>query len=123
MTSRTVYRELATAGLLLASYPFDLLSRQGERFLPRVGFIHDPVILAHGLGGSRANFLAFAAYIRLTGFSNITFFEYPRSRAQSLAESAKRLGMLIEEVAPEGGVHLIGHSLGGTISRQFTAMA
>ena len=123
MTSRTVYRELATAGLLLASYPFDLLSRQSERFLPRLGLIRDPVILAHGLGGSRANFLAFAAYLRMTGFLNISFFEYSRLQSQSVAESAKRLGMLAEEVAPSGGVHLIGHSLGGTISRRFTAMA
>jgi len=124
MTSRTVYRELATAGLLLAAYPFDLLSRQSERFIPpRLGLIHDPVILAHGLGGSRANFLGFALYLRMIGFSHIRFFEYSRAQSQSIAESAKRLGTLIEEVAPAGGVHLIGHSLGGTIARSYTAMA
>ena len=123
MTSRTVYRELATAGLLLASYPFDLLSRQSERFIARLGLIDDPVILAHGLGGSRANFLGFAVYLRMIGFSNIRFFEYSRSQSQSIAESAKRLGTLIEEIAPSAGVHLIGHSLGGTIARNFTAMA
>lgn len=119
MTSRTVYRELATAGLLLASYPLDLFARQGERLMPRLG--GDPVVLAHGLGGSRANFLAFAAYIRLAGFSNIAFFEY--SRWQSVADSAKQLGELVEQVAPDGGVHLIGHSLGGTIARRFSATA
>jgi pimeloyl-ACP methyl ester carboxylesterase len=123
MTSLTVCRELATAGLLLASYPVDLVTRQSERFLPRFGSVRDPVILAHGLGGNRANFFAFAAYLRLTGFSNIVFFEYSRMQSQSVAESAKRLGMLVEEIAPAGGVHLIGHSLGGTISRRFTAMA
>jgi pimeloyl-ACP methyl ester carboxylesterase len=123
MTSRTVYRELATAGLLLASYPFDLLSRQNVRFPACAGLATDPVILVHGLGGSRTNFLAFAAYIRMTGFLNVSFFEYSRRQSQSVAEAAKRLGMLIEELAPAGGVHLIGHSLGGTISRRFTAMA
>ena len=123
MTSRAVYRELATVGLLLASYPFDLLSRHSEPFIPRVGLIHDPVILAHGLGGSRANFLGFSVYLRMIGFSNIGFFEYSRSQSQSIAESAKGLGTLIEEIAPDGGVHLIGHSLGGTISRRYTAMA
>src|SRR5580704_10035798 len=123
MTSLTVCRELATAGLLLASYPVDLVARRSERFLPRFGSVRDPVILAHGLGGNRANFFAFAAYLRLTGFSNIMFFEYSRLQSQSVAESAKRLGMLVEEVAPAGGVHLIGHSYGGTISRRFTAMA
>jgi len=123
MTSRTVYRELATAGLLLVSYPFDVLTRHGERFIPRRGLIPDPVILVHGLGGNRANFFAFAAYIRMTGFLNVSFFEYSRSQSQSIAESAKRLGTMLEEIAPGGGVHLIGHSLGGTISRSFTAMA
>jgi pimeloyl-ACP methyl ester carboxylesterase len=123
MTSLTVCRELATAGLLLASYPVDLVARRSERFLPRFGSVRDPVILAHGLGGNRANFFAFAAYLRLTGFSNIMFFEYSRLQSQSVAESAKRLGMLVEEIAPAGGVHLIGHSYGGTISRAFTAMA
>jgi len=123
MTSRTVYRELATAGLLLASYPIDVLTRPGERFLPRLGLIRDSVILVHGLGGNRANFLGFAAYLRLTGFCNVSFFEYTRMQSQSIAESAKRLGILVEELAPAGGVHLIGHSLGGTIARRFAAMA
>ena len=119
MTSTTVYRELATAGLLIASYPLDLVARQGERLLPHLA--GEPVILVHGLGGSRANFLAFAAYIRLTGFNNIIFFEY--SRWQSIADSARQLGELIDKIAPEGGVHLIGHSLGGTISRRYAATA
>ena len=123
MTSRTVYRELAIAGLLLAWYPIDLLTRPSERWFARIGYSQDPVILAHGLGGNRANFFAFAAYLRMTGFSNVRFFEYSRLQSQSVAESAKRLGMLVEEVAPGGGVHLIGHSLGGTIARRFTAMA
>jgi pimeloyl-ACP methyl ester carboxylesterase len=123
MTSRTVYRELATAGLLLASYPIDVLTRPGERFIPRLGLIRDPVILVHGLGGNRANFFAFATYLRMTGFLNIHFFEYTRAQSQSIAESAKRLGIMIDDMAPAAGVHLIGHSLGGTISRRFTAMA
>src|ERR1700720_2546831 len=121
MTTQTVCREIATGGLLLASYPLDMFARQGERLVPRLGLASDPVILAHGLGGSRSNFLAFAAYVRMTGFSNIHFFEY--SRWQSVSDSAKQLGDLIREIAPDGGVHLIGHSLGGTISRRYAAMA
>jgi len=124
MTSRTVYRELAILGLLLASYPFEVLSRQVERYLPRLGSAEDdPVILAHGLGGSRAHFLAFAAYLRMSGFSNVRFFEYSRSQSQSTAESAKRLGTLVEDLDAPRGVHIIGHSLGGTIARRFTSMA
>lgn len=123
MTSRTVYRELTIGAFLLAAYPFELISRSTERFLPRIGLIHDPVVLAHGLGGSRAHFLAFATYLRMIGFSDVRFFEYSRSQSQSTAETAKRLGTMIEEIDAPAGVHIIGHSLGGTIARRFTAMA
>lgn len=119
MTATMVCREIAAAGLLLASYPLDLVARRSERLLPRIG--REPVILVHGLGGSRANFLAFAGYIRMTGFLNIHFFEYPRG--QSVADSAEQLGAFVRGVAPERGVHLIGHSLGGAISRRFASSA
>ncbi len=119
MTRETVIREIATAGLLLASYPLDLLARRGERLLPRMG--RETVVLAHGLGGSRANFLAFAGYIRMAGFLNVEFFEYPRW--QSLEDSAAQLSAFIDKLAPGGGVHLVGHSLGGTIARRFAAAA
>lgn len=119
MTRETVIREIATAGLLLASYPLDLLARRGERLLPRIG--RETVVLAHGLGGSRANFLAFAGYLRMAGFLNVLFFEYPRW--QSIDDSAAQLGALVRTISPDGGVHLVGHSLGGTIARRFAASA
>lgn len=119
MMRETVIREIAAAGLLLASYPLDVLARRGERLLPRVG--RETVVLAHGLGGSRANFLAFAGYIRMAGFLNLEFFEYPRW--QPIEDSAAQLRAFVDKVAPEGGVHLVGHSLGGTIARRFAASA
>jgi pimeloyl-ACP methyl ester carboxylesterase len=116
MNSRTVIRELAAAGALLASYPLDLIARQGEPLLNSES--SEPVILAHGLGGSRANLLALATYLRMAGFANITYFEYPRW--QPIADSAEELGAMVREIAGEhGGVHLIGHSLGGTIARRY----
>lgn len=119
MTREGVIREIAAAGLLLASYPLDAIARRGERLLPRLG--RETVVLAHGLGGSRANFLAFAGYIRMVGFPNVEFFEYPRW--QSIDESAAQLRAFVDEIAPEGGVHLVGHSLGGTIARRFAQSA
>ncbi len=73
MTREGAMRDVVTAGILLASYPLDLLARRGERLLPRLG--RETVVLAHGLGGSRANFLAFAGYLRMTGFPTIEVFE------------------------------------------------
>jgi pimeloyl-ACP methyl ester carboxylesterase len=119
MTPRTVYHEIAAAGLLLASYPLDIIARPGERLIPKFG--RELVVFAHGLGGSRSNFLAFSGYLRLAGFNNFAFFQYPVR--QTLGESAEQLEQLIDEKSPDGTAHLIGHSLGGTISRLFASRA
>ena len=120
MNSRTAMRELAAAGALLASYPLDLIARRGE---PLLNSQHsEPVVLAHGLGGSRANLLALATYLRIAGFGNISYFEYPRW--QPITDSAAELGGMVRALADEhGGAHLIGHSLGGTIARHYASGA
>src|SRR5437588_6422877 len=99
MTATTVYREIAAAGLLIASYPLDLVARRGQQLLPHLDLLDghlesEPVILAHGFGGSRANFLAFAAYMRLAGFGKIAYFEYPRW--QSITDSAAQLRLMAQ---------------------------
>src|ERR1700689_2490361 len=81
----------------------------------------EPVILIHGFGGSRSNLLALAAYLRLAGFDNVSYFEYPRW--QTLGDSAAQLGRLADEKSGGRGVHLIGHSLGGTVARRYAASA
>jgi pimeloyl-ACP methyl ester carboxylesterase len=115
MNSLTVVRELAAAGALIASYPLDFIARRGESLLgPGTS---EPVILVHGLGGSRANLLALGTYLRMAGFDRIEYFEYPRW--QSVYDSAALLRARVEEREDAGGVHLVGHSLGGTIARHF----
>src|SRR5260370_37228240 len=81
----------------------------------------EPVILLHGFGGGRSNLLALAAYIRLSGFDNVSYFEYPRW--QTLTDSAAQLGRVAEEKSGGDGVHLIGHSLGATVARRSAAVA
>jgi pimeloyl-ACP methyl ester carboxylesterase len=117
--SRTVITEIAAAGALLGSYPMDWLVKRGEPY--RCEPSSESVILLHGFGGSRSNLLALAAYLRLAGFDNVSYFEYPRS--QTLADSAERLGRFAEEKSGGNGVHLIGHSLGGTVARRYAANA
>jgi pimeloyl-ACP methyl ester carboxylesterase len=119
MNSRTVITEIAAAGVLVSSYPLDWLARRSEPHLCEPS--SEPVILLHGFGGSRANLFALSAYLRLAGFDNVSFFEYPRW--QTLDDSAAQLGGVVEEKSGGEGVHLIGHSLGGTIARRFTAGA
>src|ERR1700722_20026493 len=105
MNSRTIVTEIAAAGALISSYPLDWILRKTEPYYCAPG--SEPVILAHGFGGSRSNLLALASYLRLAGFDNLTYFEYPRR--QSLDDSAARLGRIADEKSGGNGVHLIGH--------------
>jgi pimeloyl-ACP methyl ester carboxylesterase len=113
MNPFTMYRELAAAGTMLASYPLDYLIRLG--FPVGIRLSRDAVILSHGLGGDRANLAALAAWVRLAGFDNVHFFEYPTR--QPIDDSAAQLVEMIAKNNAGSGIHLIGHSLGGTISR------
>lgn len=123
MNTRTVVTEVAAVGALIGSYPLDWLAGKVEPYLCAPA--SEPVILLHGLGGSRSNLFALAAYLRLAGFDNVSYFEYPRW--QSIGDSAGELGHVVEEkIAEKGGapgVHLIGHSLGGTVARRYSAGA
>ena len=62
MNPFTMYRELAAAGTMLASYPLDYLIRLG--FPVGIRLSRDAVILSHGLGGDRTNLAALAAWVR-----------------------------------------------------------
>jgi pimeloyl-ACP methyl ester carboxylesterase len=119
VNSRTVITEIAAAGALIGSYPLDWLVRRGEPYFCEPS--SEPVILLHGFGGSRSNLLALAAYLRLAGFDNVSYFEYPRW--QTLSDSAAQLGRIAEQKSGGNGVHLIGHSLGGTVARRYAAGA
>src|SRR5260370_13352022 len=113
MNPFTMYRELACARTMRASYQLDYLIRLG---LPvGIRLSRDAVILSHGLGGDRTNLAALAAWVRLAGFDNVHFFEYPTR--QPIDESAAQLAEMIARNDAGSGIHLIGHSLGGTISR------
>jgi pimeloyl-ACP methyl ester carboxylesterase len=104
---------------LLSSYPLDWLVKRGEPYFCDPS--SEPVILLHGFGGSRSNLLALAAYLRLAGFDNVSYFEYPRW--QALGDSAAQLGRVVQEKSGGDGVHLIGHSLGGTVARRYATGA
>ena len=119
MNSRTVVTEIAAAGALIGSYPLDWLVKRGEPYFCEPS--SEPVILLHGFGGSRSNLLALGAYIRLAGFDNVSYFEYPRW--QTLTDSAAQLGRIVDEKSGGDGVHLIGHSLGGTVARRYATGA
>lgn len=117
MNPVTIARELGATGALLASYSLGYLTRYNWP-LPATNW-REPVILTHGLGGSRTNLLGMAALAGMAGFGAISYFEYPVR--QSLEDSAAQLAAMAAHADRGAGVHLIGHSLGGTIARMASA--
>ncbi len=115
MTGTAIRRELAAAGMLAASYPLDWIAERVVRpYQLRFG---DPIVLAHGFGGDRANLLALEAYLRMAGFSSLVYFEYPHRQSVpvSIEKFAELVACLDRYRRP---LHLIGHSLGGLIARE-----
>ena len=113
----SVKRELASAWTLAASYPLEALTiwqipRRSRRS-------RDVVILIHGRGGDRTNMLVLSLVLRIAGFDNLGFFSYPLR--QSVEVSAAQLAEMAAQADDGAGVHLIGHSLGGTIARSAAA--
>jgi pimeloyl-ACP methyl ester carboxylesterase len=119
MDPKTIAAEVAAIGGILASYPLDWIARRAEPYVCTRS--SEPVIMVHGMGGSRANLLGLATYLRLASFDNISYFEY--SRWQALGDSAAQLGRIVEQCDEGGGVHLVGYSLGGTIARLYAVGA
>ncbi len=60
--------------------------------------------------------LVMSMLLRTVGFDNIGFFSYPMRQAADT--SASQLAEMAAQADDGAGVHLIGHSLGGTIARR-----
>jgi pimeloyl-ACP methyl ester carboxylesterase len=113
MNPISIGRELASTAALMASYPLDCLTML--QIPRRFRSSRDTVILLHGNGGDRTNLLALSMLLRLAGFDNIGFFAYPIR--QLVESSASQAAEMVAQADGGAGLHLIGHSLGGTIAR------
>lgn len=79
-----------------------------------------PVILVHGYGQNRVDFLRIARTLRRRGFVRLFGFNYPW--LLSLEDSAARLGRFVAEICAEERVEqvdLVCHSLGGLVAMQY----
>lgn len=80
-----------------------------------------PVILAHGYAMGRSCFWPMAARLAASGVGPTVGFEY--WTLGGVAEGARRLGRLVERVLESTGadaVDIVGHSMGGVVSRYYT---
>lgn len=115
-------REAANLARCVASYPkgvFDAAITFGR---PAGDGRHDtPVLLVHGFGHNRSAWFVLERHLRNAGFTSVQTFNYNPFR-HDVPEIAARLRERVELLRAVTGaekVHLVGHSLGGVVSRWF----
>jgi len=117
---RAVAREWAVSVAMSAARPVGFLGLPvsiRQRTGPR------PIILLHGYAMNRANFLPMARRLASAGLGPVFGFEYWSLGRTSKA--AQRLGRYVERVCEATAsprVDLIGHSMGGVVSRYYAAL-
>ncbi|PWW22846.1 alpha/beta hydrolase family protein [Geodermatophilus normandii] len=80
-----------------------------------------PVLLVHGLIDNRSIFTVMRRGLRRRGFAQVCTWNYSPLLGD-VAEGARDLGEHVERICAQTGhdrVHLVGHSLGGLISRYY----
>jgi len=109
--------------LIMVSYPFGLCRRLRE---PKEICATEPVIiLAHGVYHNASAWLLFGKSLRKAGFKNIFVMNY-RSFFTSFEKTIKKFEKFVAgamQAVPGQPVYLIGHSLGGLLSRAYAENA
>lgn len=81
--------------------------------------VETPVLLVHGYGANRSNWLFLRRYLQQAGFGRVHALNYNPLRAD-IPELAARCAARVEDLRARFGtarVHLVGHSLGGVVAR------
>ncbi|MDT4970263.1 MAG: hypothetical protein QOG22_406 [Pseudonocardiales bacterium] len=112
--------ELRAVGSAALQLPNALL-RQGceSRHAVAVGNTRYPVVLVHGYAGGESVWEAVRCALAAAGFGHIVSLNYNSFATDPVEVSAtvRRLALRAVEATGTGGVHLVGHSLGGIIVR------
>ncbi|MGA3115575.1 MAG: alpha/beta fold hydrolase [Syntrophobacteraceae bacterium] len=108
---------------IVVSYPFGLFRRFWE---PKEISASEPVIiLTHGLYHNASAWLLFRSILRKAGFKNVFVMNYG-SFFTSFEKTLKKFERFVADarnVVPNQPVYLIGHSLGGLLSRVYAERA
>ncbi|MGC8490763.1 MAG: esterase/lipase family protein [Syntrophobacteraceae bacterium] len=109
----------ASVIFILATFPLGYLK---NRLRPESPLAPGPVIvLTHGLYHNASAWLLFSKHLRKAGFQNIFVINY-RSFFTDFEKTFEKFATFASEAsraAPDRPVYLIGHSLGGLLSRVY----
>lgn len=119
---REMSRTAATAALYplgLANVAVDLAVHGLHVDAPSRPASTAPVMLVHGCGGNKANWIGLNRHLRRSGFDHIESLNY-NPVGTTVPDIAARLVERVDAMRTRTGsakVHLVGHSLGGIIIR------
>ncbi len=114
-------REAASTVITASVWPMGF----GDAALPDAGIeplpasVDTPVLLVHGYGANKSNWLFLRRYLAQAGFTRVHALNYNPWSADipGLAERCAERAQELRERLGVDRVHLIGHSLGGVIAR------
>jgi triacylglycerol lipase len=108
---------VVTAGMwplgFAGSGPVDFGPRDGSSTVPT------PVLLVHGYGANKSNWLFVRRYLNQAGFERVHAFNYNPLGADipGLADECRARADELKERFGTDRVHIVGHSLGGIVAR------
>ncbi len=81
--------------------------------------VETPVLLIHGFGANKSNWLYLRRYLTQAGFGVVDTFDYNPFTADvpTLALRCAERAAALRDRSGTGRVHLVGHSLGGVVLR------
>ena len=117
LTAKLMVGEFVSLCLILVTYPFGCFNHPDTPGGDRTGV---PVIFLHGLFHNRSAWLWFKYRMRRRGLTDLYTINLPSWKdVETLTE---RVAMLVDELRQQRGiekVHLVGHSMGGVIARNY----
>ncbi len=122
-TYRGLLRETTSTAVTVAMWPFGLADRRVAELRrmtsPVDCEVPTPVLLVHGYGANKSNWLFLERYLRGAGFGRIHALNYNPLAADvpALAAACTERARRVMRLSGADRVHLIGHSLGGVVAR------
>lgn len=116
------FREVASTLLTMGMWPLGFADRGTDGIALSTDEdrqVRTPVLLVHGYGANKSNWLFLRRYLEHAGFRRVHALNYNplRTDIPSLAERCTAVAVELRARSGAERVHLVGHSLGGVVAR------